>query len=246
MKPHFISIWLANCVKITMLLTNYIRDTVWRMPSDLSETQSRLVVEKSPPPRARLRKYSVISVLNAIFYLIKTGCQWRQLPVHYPKWRTVYNHFRSWSNRGWFQTVLLTLVLMRRKAIGRNELPYVGIIDSQSIRQVSYQSEKGIDGYKCVKGIKRHIVTDSQGYPLTVLVTSANVSDAKSVYPVIFKAMEKIPSIRVFKADKGYHGAMEHALPMVSDATLQCVKSNSGNSEFIPLEGRWVVERTFS
>ena len=130
--------------------------------------------------------------------------------------------------------------------MGRNERSYTGIVDSQSIRQVSHQSEKGVDGYKCVKGIKRHIVTDSQGYPLTVLVTTANVSDAKSVYPVIFKAMEEISSIRVFKADKGYRGAMEHALPMVSDATLRCVKSNFGNSEFIPLEGRWVVERTFS
>lgn len=229
-----------------MRMTNEIRDAVWRLPSDLSETQSQLLLEKSPPPGARLRKYSVISVLNAIFYLIKTGCQWRQLPPHYPKWRTVYNHFRSWSDRGWFQTVLLLLVFMRRKAIGRNELPHVGIIDSQSIRQVSHQSEKGVDGYKRVKGIKRHIVSDSQGYPLTVLVTTANVSDTKSVYPVIFNTMDKIPSIRVFKADKGYRGALEHALPMVSEVSLQCVKSNFGNSEFIPLEGRWVVERTFS
>lgn len=218
----------------------------WSLPSDLSSTQARLLLEKSPPPGAKLRKYTVEAVLNAILYLIKTGCQWRMLPPHYPKWRTVYNHFRSWADRGWFQTTLLMLVMMRREDIGRTGSPTVGIIDSQSIRQVLPQSEKGVDGYKRVKGIKRHIVTDSQGYPLTVLVTTANVSDAKSVYPVVFSAMEKIPSIRLFKADMGYRGAMEHSLHLVSEARLQCVKSNFGKSDFIPLEGRWVVERTFS
>lgn len=229
-----------------MNLTFELRNTIWQLPSDLSSSQSRLILEKTPPPGARLRKYNVISVLNAIFYLIKTGCQWRMLPPHYPKWRTAYNHFRSWSDRGWFQTILLMPVSMRRRAVGINGNPTVGIIDSQSIRQVLPQSQKGVDGYKNVKGIKRHIVTDSQGYPLTVLVTTANVSDAKSVYPVVFNAMEKIPSIRTFKADKGYRGAMEHALPIVSEARLQCVKSNLGKSGFIPLDGRWVVERTFS
>lgn len=229
-----------------MDLTFGLREIVWELPSDLSLSQERLILDKLPPPGARLRKYTVPSVLNAIFYLIKTGCQWRMLPPHYPKWRTVYNHFRSWSDRGWFQAVLLKLVSMRRVAVGREALPSVGIIDSQSIRQVLPQSEKGVDGYKCVKGIKRHIVTDSHGYPLTVLVTTANVSDCRSAYSVVFNAMEKIPSIRIFKADKGYRGALEHALHIASEVCLQCVKSNFGKSGFIPLEGRWVVERTFS
>lgn len=219
----------------------------WSLPSDLSEGQTRLLLEESPPPGARLRKYTVVSVLNAILYLIKTGCRWRMLPPHFPKWRTVCNHFRSWSDRGWFRSTLLRLVMRRRSDIGRNPMPTAGIMDSQSIRQVLPQSEKGVDGYnKCVKGIRRHIVTDSQGYPLTVLVTTANVRDAKSAYPAIFNAMEKIPSIRIFKADKGYRGAMEHALPMASEVRLECVKSNFGKSEFIPMQGRWVVERTFS
>lgn len=229
-----------------MKLTYEFKDIVRDLPSDLSSSQIRLLIEESPPPGAQLRKYTVTSVINAILYLVKTGCQWRMLPPHYPKWRTVYNHFRSWGERGWFQTVLLMLVFMRRRDIGRNEYPSVGIIDSQSIRQVLPQSQKGVDGYKNVKGIKRHIVTDSQGYPLTVVVTTANVSDAKSVYPVVFNAMEKVPSIRLFKADKGYRGALEHALPMVSEMRLECVKSNFGKSQFIPLQGRWVVERTFS
>ena len=165
---------------------------------DPSEPQSRLTLEKSPPPGARLRKYPVISVLNAIFHLIKTGCQWRRLPPHYPKWRTAYNHFRSWPGRGWFQTVLLMPVFMPRKAIGRNGLPYVGTVDSQTIRQVSRQSEKGIDGYRRVKGIRSHIVTDSQGYPQTVLVTTTSVSDARSVYPVICPShgVRSLPAVR--------------------------------------------------
>lgn len=229
-----------------MKLTIDLQSEVRQLPSDLTERQSRLILKEFPPPGSKLRKYTVISVLNAIFYLIKTGCQWRMLPPHIPKWRTVYNHFRSWSDRGWYQRALLRLVFIHRKSIGRNGFPSVGIIDSQSIRQVLPQSVKGVDGYKHVKGIKRHIVTDSQGYPMTILVTTANVSDAKRVYPVVFKAMELLPSIRLFKADKGYRGAMEHALPQVSKASLQCVKSNFGNSEFIPMEGRWVVERTFS
>ena len=229
-----------------MLLTNGLWELAWSLPSDLSPGRLALLLEKFPPPGAKLRKYTVESVFNAILYLIKTGCQWRMLPPHYPKWRTVYNHFRSWSDRGWFRSSLIILVMMRREATGRNGRPTVGIIDSQSIRQVLPQSEKGVDGYKCVKGIKRHIVTDSQGYPLTALMTKANVSDAKSAYPLIFSALEKIPSIRLFKADKGYRGALEHSLHIASDARLQCVKSNFGKSGFVPPGGRWVEERTFS
>lgn len=131
-----------------MKLTVEVRNIAWKLPSDLNSEQSRLLVDKFSPPGARLRKYSVKSALNAILYLTKTGCQWRMLPPLFPKWRTVYNHFRSWADRGWFQSVLLMLVFLRRKAIGRDAMPTTGIIDSQSIRQVLPQSEKGVDGYK--------------------------------------------------------------------------------------------------
>lgn len=89
--------------RISMELTNKFRDIARNLPSALSSSQAQMLLEKSPPPGAKLRKYTVVSVLNAILYLIKTGCQWRMLPPHFPKWRTVYNHFRSWSDRGWFQ-----------------------------------------------------------------------------------------------------------------------------------------------
>ena len=149
----------------------FITDS-FELPTDLTPAQIKVLIDGNPPPGAKLRKYTVTAILNAIFYLIKSGCQWRMLPPHFPKWRTVYNHFRLWSDRGWFQTVLRKLVIRYRKKMGRKEMPWTAVVGSQSIRQVYAPSEKGVDGYKRIKGIKLQLAVDSQGYPLVCHVAT--------------------------------------------------------------------------
>lgn len=138
------------------------------------------------------------------------------------------------------------LVKRRREDMGRACAPSVAVIDSQSVKWGTIDSTKGIDGYKKVKGIKRNIAVDSQGYPLAVHVSTANVSDSKSAYPLIANILANNSDIRIIKADKGYRGEIETLLTTYTSARLECVKSNFGTPDFIPTHGRWVVERTFS
>lgn len=193
-----------------------------------------------------MRKHSLEKLLNAMAYIMKTGCQWNMIPPAFGHWKAVYHHFRSWSERGCFATILDVLAKGKRAYDGRNPEPSVGVVDSQSVRSALPHSQKGIDGHKRIKGIKRHIMTDSQGWPLSIHVTTANVHDSKAAYPLIANGLTRCPEIRLIKGDKGYGGALEKLLPQTCGVVLECVKSNFGTPDFIPMKGRWVVERTFS
>lgn len=138
------------------------------------------------------------------------------------------------------------LVRRRRIQLHRNPNASVAVIDSQSVKWGTIDSVKGIDGFKKVKGIKRHIAVDSQGYPLSIHVTTANAHDSKAVCPLIVSTLATHSGIKTIKADKGYKGSLELLLPLYMHTALECVKSNFGTSDFIPMKGRWVVERTFS
>ncbi len=168
------------------------------------------------------------------------------LPCHFPKWRCVYNHFRSWGDRGLIDKLLKLSVQARRKQQGLEEEPHIGIIDSQSIKWGTIDSEKGIDGFKKIKGIKLHLITDSQGNPLYVYITTANVHDSKGAYPLMGNALYHYSTISKIKVDKAYRGKFVKDMADLFGVNVDCVKSNFGTSDFIPLDGRWVVERTFS
>lgn len=214
--------------------------------TNLTEKQKLFIRASAGDDLPRPRKYCVFEVLNAIAYVLRTGCQWHMLPESFPKWKAVYHHFRSWSARGWFARLLKALVSGKRAADGRDPEPTAAVVDSQTVRWGYRQSDKGIDGHKRVKGIKRHLAVDSLGYPLWVSVTTANVHDSKAAPALISNSLASFPRIRLIKGDKGYSGPLERALPQAWDAELKCVKSNFGTSEFVPMEGRWVVERTFA
>ncbi|MCM1471893.1 MAG: IS5 family transposase [Bacteroides sp.] len=135
---------------------------------------------------------------------------------------------------------------VKRKKRGRNGSPTVVIIDSQSSRSGLSRSQKGIDGNKKIKGIKRHIAVDSNGFPLAVTVTEANVHDSKAAYSLLEKTCDNFPTVVSVKADNGYRGKLAEAMKRAMNVEVRCIKSNYGISEFVPLEGRWVVERTIS
>ena len=185
-------------------------------------------------------RVNLYDIFKAIAYLVYTGCQWKMLPGYFPRPTTVYYHFRKWSESENLILSQHSLVRVRRRKIGRKTEPTVAVIDSQSVRSGYSQSQKGIDGFKKVKGIKRQILVDSEGLPLLCDVTTANVHDSKGVDILLSDMQIYYPSVSLVKADQGYRG-IDSSLDGI---VVECVKSNFGSRDFIPLSGRWVVERT--
>lgn len=198
------------------------------------------------PCRRLLRKHDPFDILEAIFFVVYTGCQWNKLPKGYPPYPTVYYHYRCWSARGHLEKTLRSLVIMKRLACGQTAFPTVMVIDSQSVRTGLPHSVSGVDGGKRVKGIKRHLAVDKNGYPLGIDITTANVHDSKGAERMMSNVLSDYMKIELVKADLGYRGAFRDMPLEELGIVLECVKSNYGSSEFIPVSGRWVVERTFS
>lgn len=196
-----------------------------------------------------LRKYDLFSIFNAISYVMETGCQWQMLPKDYPPFHAVYHPFRTWSAKGLLTGLLKILTAGKRASMGLAPIPDEAIIDPRSVRSALPQSQKGIDGHKRIKGIKRHVGVDEKGYVLDVTVSTANIHDSKGARPLIANIMtifimNIFPEIRFMKGDKAYEGPLQGVLATCSHIELECVKSNFGSSDFIPIAGRWVVERT--
>lgn len=158
----------------------------------------------------------------------------------------MYEFYRKWTSTGFFDRLTCRLNALARDNQGKSSQPTVAVIDSQSVRTGLSHSEKGVDRGKKIKGIKRHLAVDSNGFPLTVATSRANVHDSKVAIGLVIDTNCKYPSIKVLKADNGYRGSLATNLNEGLDVKLECVKSNFGTSEFKPIDGRWVVERTFS
>ncbi len=217
-----------------------------RYPTDLTEHQKSMITAMMGDKIPKLRKYNFFDILCAILYLCKSGCQWNMLPSQYPPGYAVYHVFRCLGANGWFEKINAILVRTRRECRRQPAFPSTSVIDSRSVRSGLSQSEKGIDGYKKIKGIKQHIITDANGYVLNIAVTTANIHDSKAAIPLLSKTLPQWGTINVIKADKGYSGGLKCALQSANMALLTTVKSNFGTAKFIPIDGRWVVERTFS
>lgn len=214
--------------------------------TNLTKNQIKTIKKHIPEIFEIRSRYAPIRIVNAILYLVKTGCQWNMLPKNFPKWRCVYHHFRTWSDRGLFTRLMKVLTQARRKQIGKSKYPTNAVADSQSVKWGLIQSAKGYDGGKKVKGVKRHIIVDSNGLALEVNITHANVHDTKGIIPAICRLHCDWQGVDKIKTDLGYRGGLLKILPQTLGIKIECVKSNYGSSEFVPIQGRWVVERTFS
>src|SRR5678816_1463468 len=134
----------------------------------------------------RNRKYELREIVNAILYLVKTGCQWRMLPGDFPQWAIVYYYFSVWKQNGILEEIHECLVEKIRKECNKKEEPSVGIIDAQSVKSTLVSSQdKGFDAGKKIKGIKRHIIVDTLGLILAVVIQGASVQDRDGAISVI-------------------------------------------------------------
>lgn len=226
----------------------YCRDGL-RYASDMTDGEWTLLRPLMPPPRrlGRPRRVDLRSVVEAIFYILATGCQWRALPRDFPPRSTVQGYFYRWRDDGTWHEIVATLVARARRALGRNIVASIGIIDSQSVPTTESGGPRGLDAGKRIKGRKRHIVTDSEGLLLAALVHPANVQDCHGAVPLLRALRRRFPKLRHVFADRVYRGEqLVNALADGGPWTIEIVQRPEGVKGFQLLPRRWVVERTFA
>jgi putative transposase len=180
-------------------------------------------------------------------YVVKTGCQWRMLPHDFPKWQLVYYYYRKWMDAELFDRLLDKLRSKVRVRNGQKARATLGIMDSQSVRWGNNRSFKSYDGNKKVKGIKRHVVVDKNGFLLAVMVTVAHIHDSKAVIWLMKVLRDCYASIRVILADGGYKGEIIEAVKSRFGYLLRVVMQKQKQQRaFKPVSKRWIVERTFA
>lgn len=213
--------------------------------TNLTQTQWQFI-KSSLDLNERKRKHDLRLIWNAIHFLVKTGCQWRMLPSNFPKWQLVYYYYSKWARLEIYDLILEKLRGKVRVKLNQNEEPSLGIMDSQSVRWGNNRALNGIDGNKKVKGIKRHVIVDKNGFLIAIMVCVANIHDSKAALLLMRVLKEFLCSIKVIVADGGYRGELADTVKKGFNYIIEVVMRSDKESNFKPVNKRWVVERTFA
>ena len=224
-------------------------------PSDLTDEQWNQIKSLVPAAKSgkgkpgRPIKLDRRTLVNAIFYVVRSGCAWRLLPKDFGPWQTVYGYFRAWSQDWTWTFIHDTLRDWLRKTEARKVAPTAAIVDSQSVKTPDQAGERGYDAGKKIKGRKRHLAVDSLGLILAMRITSAAMQDrdaAKSLIPLMMSMYQRV---QVIWADGGYLGALVQWVKQLrpfGKLWLEIVRRCDHLQGFKVLPKRWIIERTFA
>ena len=219
-------------------------------PSDLTDAQWAIIEPLIPSSTVgRPRTHDLREILNAIFYLNRSGCQWDMLPHDLPPESTVYGSFAQWRDDGTWQAMMGALRRAVREAKGRPPAPSIACIDSQTVKGSEVGGQRGYDGGMKIRGVKRHIVVDTLGLLLVVAVSAASADDGTYAPEVLRRlSAEQTARLKQVRADGKYRNHRLDAYLEDSKAgyRIVLVERPDGSTGWVRLPKRWVVERTFA
>lgn len=219
-------------------------------PSDLTDAEWACLRRHLPAeiPRRRWPRHSLRRILDAIFYLLRTGCPWRFLPADFPPWQTVYYHFRRFRLTGVWHHLLAALRVAERRRIGKESQPSAAIMDAQSVKTVEESARiSGYDGHKRIKGRKRHLLVDTLGLPLSISVTPASTHDTVGAWRLLAGLKPLVPRLAKIWADGAYTSEkLARWCGQYGGWELEIVGRDPDVQGFAVQPRRWVVERSFA
>jgi putative transposase len=216
-------------------------------PTNLTDSQWQVI--KDLLADQRKRKHDLRKVFNALFYVVKGGIPWRQMPTDLPPWKTVYYYFRKFQKLGIWQELNDALREKIRQKAGRKLSPSAAILDSQSVKTTLVGGQRGFDAGKSVKGRKRHIIVDTLGLLLAVVVHRADIDERRGAGFVLARLNKRrvnFPRLSVIFADGGYSGDFETQVKKTYKWLVEIIRKPFGIKTFVLLPKRWIVERTFA
>ncbi len=219
-----------------------------RYPTDLTDEEWVQIAPLLPSPArtGRRRVVDLREVLNALRYLVRTGCGWRLLPKDFPAWQTVYWWFRRFVEMMLFRTIHDIAVMIDRERAGREASPSAGVLDSQTVKAPAPGAKRAYDGGKKTVGRKRHIAVDTDGRLLMINLTPANISDSAGAQTILDAIRKRWPWVKHLFADGAYDRGQLMDKAAFLDFTIEVVKRIEKEEGFKVLPRRWVVERTFA